>query len=173
MAEADIPKTGQPIDELLPIGVVQDRAFALHPDKRILLIHRVKQRMDQMGIVGCLDLLDIDRVSRHEFSNSKPKKLPQLGGLRGGLLPTDALARQMREIRRRITWITQIRINYGTFYVSKSGRNRSGNDVRCFSLAFGNANRAAIWLKVTQKGRVEPGADIDVFPCINVVLSGR
>ena len=66
-----------------------------------------------MGIVGRLDLLDVDRVSRHKFSNSKLKKLPQLGGLRGGLLPPDALARRMHEIRRRITWITQIRISYG------------------------------------------------------------
>ena len=129
--------------------------------------------MNQMRVIGRLDLLDVDRISRHKFSKSKPKNLPQLGGLRGGLLPTDALARQMREIRRRITWITQIRINYAAFYVSKSGPSRSSKDVCCFSLAFGDANRAAIWLKVPQKGRVEPGADVDVFPGINVVLSGR
>ena len=115
MPQADVPKPGESIDELLPLGVVQNGAFSFHPDKGILLLCGVKQGMNQMGIIGRLDLLDVDRISRHKFSNSKPKNLPQLGGLRGGLLPTDALASRMHEIRRRITWITQIRISYAKF----------------------------------------------------------
>jgi hypothetical protein len=72
MTETDVPQPGKAVNVLLSTGFVEDRALALYPDEGIFLIHRMKQRMNQMGVVRRFDLLDIDDTSRHELSNSKP-----------------------------------------------------------------------------------------------------